>query len=149
MAGADEGHVGETDQRRRFRARRRRADAARQGLGEPAFGVRIGDDLETEFRQRPCEHAMVIGQIADPAPRRQFDDAPRRMQSQRGAIERRQQLVIGAEPPRCARGEQDGGDVRGVDHDSHPFGGRLRVRHFQSKLRMIATTPADILRFCP
>lgn len=99
--------------------------------------MRIDDNRETKLRKLLRERPAGIPADRDPAARRQFDDAARRVQRQRLARKRRKQLVVGAEPLRCARSEQDGGDIAGVDHGDET----------QGKTRMIATTPADILRF--
>lgn len=148
MGDADEGHVGEGDERRGFGAARRFGNAARERLRQSGLGIRVDDDLEIERRKSPRQQAVAVAANRDPPSWPELDDPPRGVQRQRFAGERGQQFVLGAEPPRSAGCEQDGGDVVRVDQIGFPFEGRVRRPDpSRGKSRMIATTPADILRF--
>lgn len=148
MGDADERHIGEAHQCRGFGAARRFGDATRQRPRQSSRGVGIDQDFEIERRKPPRQRPVAVAAHRDPPPGRQFHDPPRGVQRQRLAGERRQQLVVGAEAPRSAGGKQDGGDVARVDQIGSLRDGRARRQDpSRGKSRMIATTPADILRF--
>jgi xanthine dehydrogenase accessory factor len=142
MLRRHEGHVGENDERRRFRSARYRGDAAPERTRQSCRRIGIDDDLETQRNQPLREDAVGIGANRNPASRRQLGNARRRVESQRHARDGGEQLVVASKAPRTPRREQDHADVPGLDHR------RLSSCRPTHPIRtMIATTPADILRF--
>lgn len=148
----DERHVCKADERRRGTPAGGKADARTKRLRKSPLGLRVRYDLETECIEPARKLAVSAATHGNPAPRLQRDDPPRRVEGDRIAIQFRKQLVARAEPPRLPRSEQYGGDIGGLDHDGIlpvQFSRRSpwRARYSQRATAMIASAPADILRF--
>ena len=135
MGGGHEGHVGETDQR--GLGETCGCDSARQRLRYPGFGPGVDDDVEPHGRKLYRERPVGTPTYRDASSRRQLENGARGVQRQRLAVQHCQELVAFPEPLGSPGGEKDSGDFSGFDHHYR----------FQDKMRMIATAPADILRF--
>ena len=145
MAQRHERHVGEADQRCAVRSARRRGDAARQRTRHAELRIGVCDNLKALGRKPLRERAIVISADRDPAPRAHLDKPRRRVECQRFARDVGEQFVVGAEAPRPARRKQDRANVARLDH-RRICSFECRCEHGRNAI-MIATSPADILRF--